>query len=240
MHDCPFPLSEWLDKNFSMTWIDALSRLNKENGWDTLAIGSIGPARDERFLRGLHIKFYPKDELWNELLEHLKCKPEILLLNLMDYDSAVARIVEVKKVSPDTKVIFRIHHEPFRLAFLQPGFIKSLRLADLVISPLPLYNSFLNSLLNCDVVSIPFGAKDYFSPDRFLTKSKTNTAVTISKNENPGKNIELVKKLSEFSDKKIQFSVHIDINKDEIAHQFASSSFFSNLASRKQVALESY
>ena len=222
LHDCPFMLSEWLDKNFSMTWVDALSRLRDEYGWTVGALGSIGPEKAQINF----INFHPEDQLWNQLYKQLKTKPDILLLNLMDYDSAATRIKEVKKVSPKTKIVFRIHHEPFRLAYLQPGFISSLRHADLVISPMPFYNSFLSSLLNCNVISIPFGSKELQARHKTNTMIGPNHVLSITKNENPGKNFEIAKKLTALSNMKMRFSYNIDITKDEIADRFKNATHF--------------
>jgi hypothetical protein len=226
MHDCPFPLSEWLDENFSMTWADALSQLSHEYGWTVIALGSTGPKKSHSSIKGVGIDFHPMDELWNQLFKQLRSKPDILLLNLMDYDSASVRIEEVKKVSPKTKIVFRIHHEPFRLAYLQPGFINSLRHADLVISPMPIYNNFLHSLLDCNVVSIPFGAKNFHSRGRSSPKSGTTHVLSIAKNQNPGKNFEIAKKLTALSNMKIRFTHQIDITKDEMTEKFETATHF--------------
>jgi hypothetical protein len=225
MHDCPFPLSEWLDENFSMTWVDALSQLSHQHGWTVIALGSTGPKKSHSSIRGVEIDFHPKDELWNELLKQLKSKPDILLLNIMDYDSTYLSIREVKKVSPKTKIVFRIHHEPFRLAYLQPGFINSLRHADLVISPMPVYNSFLYSLLDCNVISVPFGAKNSMLEVR-RPKSGTTHVLSITKNRNPGKNFEIAEKLTALSNTKIKFTHHIDINKGEMTKNFENATHF--------------
>ena len=226
MHDCPFTLPEWLDKNFSMTWVDALSRLCNEYGWAISALGSTGPEKSQTSIREVPINFHPGDQLWNQLFKQLKNKPDILLLNIMDYDSAAIRIGEVKKVSPKTKIVFRIHHEPFRLAYLQPGFINSVRHADLVISPMPIYNSFLFSLLNCNVISLPFGSKDFHAGHRTYPKFGPNHVLSITKNENPGKNFEIAKKLTALSNMKMRFSYHIDITKDEMTDRFENATHF--------------
>ena len=226
MHDCPFPLSEWQDENFSMTWIDALYRLSHEYDFDTHAIGSTGITSSNISIRGVDINFHPQDQLWNELCNQLKSKPDILLLNVMDYDSASLRMREVKKISPKTKIVFRIHHEPFRLAYQQPGFINSLRHANLAISAMPFYNSFLFSLLNCKVISIPFGAKNSSARKTSRHKSGPTQILSITKNENPGKNFELVKKLTKLSSKKSCFTHHIDITKDEMIQRFATATHF--------------
>lgn len=226
MHDCPFLLSEWLDENFSMTWVDALSQLSREYGWTVIALGSTGPEKSQTSIRGVEIHFHPQDQLWNELCNQLKGKPDILLLNVMNYDSAYTRMGEIKKISPKTKIVFRIHHEPFRLAYLQPGFINSLRYADLAISPLPIYNNFLSSLLDCNIVSIPFGAKDLHAKVRSRPESGTTHVLSITKNQNPGKNFEIAEKLTALSTIKMQFNHHIDITKDEMVEKFESATHF--------------
>ena len=209
-----------------MTWIDALSLLSHEDGWSVNALGSIGLMKSHLSIKGVPIDFHPTDELWDELCKQLKSKPDVLLLNLMDYDAAALRMEKVKKISPKTKIVFRIHHEPFRLAYLQPGFIDSLRYADLVISPMTFYNNFLQSLLNCNIVSIPFGAKNFRSSVRPNLKSTPNLVLSITKNENPGKNFEIAKKLTQLSNTKIRFTHFIDISKDQMAQRFETATYF--------------
>jgi hypothetical protein len=238
MHDCPFPLAEWTDENFSMSWIDVLAQLHQEYDWTVSAIGSTGPNKSESSIRNVRINFYPTDELWSELYKQLRSKPDVLLLNIMDYNSAALRIGEVKKLSPKTKIVFRIHHEPFRLAYLQPGFINSLRHANLTITPMPFYNSFLFSLLDGNIISIPFGARNLIAGDKYSPKLGSTNILSVTKNENPGKNFEIAKKLSELSTMKTRFTYHVDITKDEMIQLFGNATHFFNLVSRKQVAQE--
>ena len=226
MHDCPFPLVEWLDENFSMTWVNALSLLREEHDWEVLALGSTGPVGSSIELKGVQIEFHPKEDLWKQLLIQIKTEPEFLLLNIMDYNAAAIKIAEIRKISPKTKIVFRIHHEPFRLAFQQPGFIASLKYADLVISPMPFYNDFLLSLLNCKVITIPFGAQKLNSTEITKSKSQTNLILSITKNENPGKNFQLIKKLKLLSSDKASYDYRINITKAQVTEAFAFSTHF--------------
>jgi hypothetical protein len=91
---------------------------------------------------------------------------------------------------------------------------------------MPFYNSFLISLLNCHVISIPFGAKNSFAGHISPHKSGPSQILSITKNENPGKNFELVKVLSKLSNRETSFSYRIDITKDEMIQRFASATHF--------------
>jgi hypothetical protein len=242
-HDCPFPLSEWLDPNFSMSWLEALSLLEVEDDWRVFALASSGKEASSVFIRGVSLELYPKEELWTELFKKMKMQPDILLLNIMDYNAAALRIKEINKLFPSTKIIFRIHHEPFRLAHQQSGFIESLLYSDLVISPLPMYNAFLEALLSCKVISIPFGAKENKLNNSKEFNKSPKLILSVTKNQNPGKNFELVKKLHSLSDHETTFNFYIDISKEQLNQKFAESSHFLqpslSEASGSRILLES-
>jgi hypothetical protein len=225
-HDCPFPLNDWFDPDFSMSWLEALSLLEVEDDWKVFALASTGEETSSAFIRGVNVDFYPKEDLWVELFNKMKIQPDILLLNIMDYNTAVVEIKELVKAYPNTKIIFRIHHEPFRLAYQQTGFIESLMFADLVISPLPIYNTFLTALLNCQIVSIPFGAKKSVKNVSAEFNKSPNTILSVTKNLNPGKNFELVRILHSLSDHQTIFNSYIDISKEQLNQKFAESSHF--------------
>ena len=225
-HDCPFPLSEWSDPNFSMSWLEALSLLETEDDWRVFALASAGKEASSAFIRGVNLEFYPKEKLWAELFKKMKMQPDVLLLNIMDYNTAALRIKELSKMYPSTKIIFRIHHEPFRLAHQQSGFIESLMCSDLVISPLPMYNTFLKALLNCQVISIPFGAKKNPEKNTKEIDKSPKIILSVTKHQNPGKNFELVKELHYLSDHETTFNFYLDISKEQLNQKFAESSHF--------------
>jgi hypothetical protein len=219
-------MSDWLDPNFSMSWLEALGLLEVEYGWKVFALASTGEEASSAFIRGVNVEFYPRQELWSELFKKMKIQPDILLLNIMDYNTAAPEIKELIKVYPSTKIIFRIHHEPFRLAHQQTGFIDSLTYSDLVISPLPIYNTFLRALLNCQIISIPFGAKKSAKKISKEFKESPKLILSVTKNLNPGKNFELVKMLHSLSDHQTAFNFYIDISKDQLDQKFVESSYF--------------